>query len=145
VRALGWKLDFRKFRVYLKEKYSVTKAYLFLGYLPELQGLYKALQSYGYVLIFKPVLRKHPDGVKGNVDAELVLQAMIDYPHYDKAAIVTGDGNFACLVRYLHQQRKLRRLIVPNRHKYSILLRRALPSDIGITFLNDLQGRLAYN
>ncbi|MBI1923607.1 NYN domain-containing protein [Candidatus Poribacteria bacterium] len=122
VLGLGWKLDFRKFRIYLEEKYKVTKAYLFLGYLPEEQGLYNALQSYGYVLVFKPVLRKRSGGVKGNVDAELVLQAMIDYPHYDKAVIVTGDGDFACLVKYLHQQHKLHRLIVPNRYPYFILL-----------------------
>ena len=28
-QALGWKLDWRRFRVYLEEKYAVGKAYLF--------------------------------------------------------------------------------------------------------------------
>jgi uncharacterized LabA/DUF88 family protein len=50
----------------------------------------------------------HPAGkVKGNVDAELVLHAMIEYPNYDKALIVTGDGDFFCLVEYLIKQDKL--------------------------------------
>lgn len=40
---------------------------------------------------------------KGNVDAELVLQAMIEYPNYERAIIVTGDGDFGCLVRYLNR------------------------------------------
>ena len=40
---------------------------------------------------------------KGNVDAELVLQAMIDYQDYERAVIVTSDGDFACLVRYLYE------------------------------------------
>lgn len=39
VKELGWKLDFKKFRVYLAEKYGAAKAYLFVGYLPENQEL----------------------------------------------------------------------------------------------------------
>jgi hypothetical protein len=31
---IGWRLDYRRFRVYLKEKYGVTKAYMFMGFLP---------------------------------------------------------------------------------------------------------------
>jgi uncharacterized LabA/DUF88 family protein len=142
VRAQGWKLDFRKFRVYLKEKWNVQKAYLFIGYVPENQNLYRALQEHGYVLIFKPILQK-PDGVKGNVDAELVLQTMIDYQAYEQAVIVTGDGDFACLVTYLLNQKKLACLIIPNRRKYSVLLRRVAPVH-RITFLNDLRKRLEY-
>lgn len=46
---------------------------------------------------------------KGNVDAELVLQAMIDYRDYERAVIVTSDGDFACLVRYLYEEGKLER------------------------------------
>ena len=45
IQELGWKLDFRKFRVYLREKYGVKKAYLFIGYLPENQNLYRSLQE----------------------------------------------------------------------------------------------------
>lgn len=40
VRDQGWQLDFRRFRVYLKDKYNVVKAYLFLGYLEEHEKLY---------------------------------------------------------------------------------------------------------
>jgi hypothetical protein len=43
-----------------------------------MEKLYSNLQEYGYELIFKPpIIDKHGD-YKGNVDAELVLQAMID-------------------------------------------------------------------
>jgi uncharacterized LabA/DUF88 family protein len=48
---------------------------------------------------------------------------MIDFPNYTTAIIITGDGDFACLVRYLREQSKLRLLIVPNQHKYSSFLR----------------------
>ena len=79
IEGLGWKLDWIRFRVYLKEKYNVSKAYLFIGYIPDNSDLYSSLQEAGFNLIFKPTYRK-PDGkIKGNVDAELVLQAMREY------------------------------------------------------------------
>jgi len=34
IRAQGWFLDYKKFRKYLEDKYSITKAFLFLGYVP---------------------------------------------------------------------------------------------------------------
>lgn len=69
--------------------------------MPQNQALYTNLQKDGYILIFKPTLSLPADDVKGNVDAELVLHAMIEYQNYDKALIVTGDGDFYCLVDYL--------------------------------------------
>ena len=53
VQSLGWKLNYKRFRIYLTEKYGVSVAYLFIGYLPENQNLYKSLQEDGYLLIFK--------------------------------------------------------------------------------------------
>ena len=82
VRSQGWKLDWRKFRQYLRDKHKVGKAYLFIGYISENQSLYRSLQDYGYILIFKPVVKKSDGKPKGNVDAELVLQVMIDYKEY---------------------------------------------------------------
>ncbi|KKT75445.1 MAG: hypothetical protein UW71_C0003G0039 [Parcubacteria group bacterium GW2011_GWB1_44_7] len=34
IAELGWRLDYRKFRVWLLEKYGVSKAYIFLGFIP---------------------------------------------------------------------------------------------------------------
>lgn len=141
IRELGWRLDHAKFRTYLTDKYQVGIAYLFLGFLPENQDLYRSLQQAGYVLIFKPTFKRTDGIVKGNVDAELVLQAMIDLEHYDQAVIVTSDGDFACLVVYLRQQQKLRTVLSPNRAKCSVLLRRAAQDTIN--YLNDLRGKLA--
>lgn len=143
VQEQGWKLDFKRFRIYLKEKYGVKKAYLFIGYLPENQNLYKSLQEDGYVLVFKPVLKNKDGGVKGNVDAELVLQTMIDYNDYDKAIIVTGDGDFYCLVNYLYNKEKLGKVISPNQNKCSILLRKAAREKI--VFMNNLKQKLSYH
>ena len=138
---LGWKLDFRRFRVYLKDKFGVEKAFLFIGYVAQNENLYKALQDYGYILIFKPTLVL-PDGkVKGNVDAELVLHTMIEYNNFKKAVIVTGDGDFFCLIEYLQKKNKLLKLVIPNKFKYSSLLRGFADE---IKFMNDLKDRLEY-
>ncbi|MCX6789434.1 MAG: NYN domain-containing protein [Candidatus Gribaldobacteria bacterium] len=126
VKSQGWKLDFARFRVFLKDKYQVDKAFLFIGYVAGNQGLYTFLQKCGYICIFKPTLEIN-DGkvkqIKGNVDAELVLHAVIEMANYEKAVIVSGDGDFHCLVEYLEQQNKLLKIIVPNL-RYSSLLRK---------------------
>ena len=141
IRDQGWTLDFRRFRTYLSEKYGVTKAFLFIGYVYENQDLYTKLQDDGYLLVFKPTLKLPRGRVKGNVDAELVLHAMIELPNYDKALIVTGDGDFYCLVDYLRKKDKLLKLVVPNRESFSSLLRRMMSH---IVFMNDLKKKLEY-
>lgn len=126
VRSQGWKLDWKKFRQYLRNKYNVTKAYLFIGQVAGNESLYTFLQECGYVLIFKPTLNKRVKGeevIKGNVDAELVLHSMIQYKNYQKAIIVTGDGDFHCLIEYLEEKGKLLKILAPTRH-YSSLLRK---------------------
>jgi len=122
VKSQGWNFDWRKFRQYLRNKYRVEKAFLFIGYKPGNEALYTSMQRMGYIVVLKPTL-EFPDGtVKGNVDAELVLHTMIEYPNYEKAIIVSGDGDFYCLVEYLVQKNKLLHLMTPNKY-YSRLLR----------------------
>ena len=141
IKDQGWRLDFKRFRKYLEDKYGVTKAFLFIGYVPTQQSLYTALQEYGYLLVFKPTLILKGGKVKGNVDAELVLHAMIEFSRYEKAVIITGDGDFHCLIEHLMKQGKLEKLMVPNRHKFSSLLRKFGPN---MAFMNDLKGKLEY-
>lgn len=145
VKALGWKLDHRKFREFLRQKFDVARAYMFLGFMEEHQDLYNALQESGFVLVFKPLVR-HDDGPpKGNIDADMVLQAMIDRDHYDKAVIVTGDGDFAGLIRHLDGIGKLKQVIVPNKERYSSLFDRLESFKMDkVTYMNDLKSQLSY-
>ena len=141
VRDQGWRLDFAKFRTYLSDKYDVRKAFIFIGFIPTNQSLYTSLQSQGYILVFKPTLILPSGKPKGNIDAELILHAMIEYPNYDKAVIVAGDGDYYCLVEYLKRQNKLKKIIIPNRFEYSSLLRKFAPD---MAFVTDLRGKLEY-
>ena len=142
IQELGWKVDWRRFRVYLGEHYGVLRAYYFVGYIPDNQALYARLQNAGYTLVFKAVVYRGDGKAKGNVDAELVLQAMIEYPHYDGAVIVTSDGDFGCLVRYLYEQGKLERVLSPNRRGCSALLKRAAHEKLD--FLEEARRKIAY-
>ena len=141
IRSQGWVLDFRRFRQYLQDKYRVTKAFLFIGYVYENQALYTGLQKDGYILVFKPTLKLPSGKIKGNVDAEIVLHAMIEYENYHKALIVTGDGDLYCLVDYLIKNGKLLKLLVPNKNSFSSLFRRLVPH---MAFMNDLRNKLEY-
>ena len=142
VLELGWKIDFKRFRVYLKEKYNVGKAYMFMGFLPSNQELYNFLQTVGFVIIFKPILEDKNHGVKGNVDAELVLQAMIDFQAYDKAVIITGDGDFYCLVKHLDLNNKLAKVLAPSPNNCSSLLTKIAGKKIA--FVSDLRNKIEY-
>ena len=142
IRNQGWTLNFGRFRRYLSDKYGVAKAFLFIGYVPTNQNLYTMLQEQGFILIFKPTLVLRNGKIKGNVDAELVLHAMIEYPNYTSAVIVSGDGDFHCLIKYLKGRGKLKKLIIPNRSKFSSLLREFLPYEVD--FMNNLKGKLGY-
>lgn len=105
--------------------------------------MHTSLKSAGFICVFKPT-PTHKDGTtKGNCDAELVLQAMIEYSNYDKAIIVTGDGDFYCLAKYLIEHDKLDALMIPNKFKYSALLKFKIFRP-HLRFVNDLQGRLVY-
>lgn len=143
IRGQGWILDFKRFRRYIKDRFNVTKAFFFIGYIKENEKLYTFLKKSGYTLIFKPTLeykKGSKSETKGNVDAELVLHsAAIEYDNYDKALIVSGDGDFYCLIDYLKQKNKFLRLVVPNRYRYSSLLRKFLPD---IVFMNNLKEKL---
>jgi len=142
IASLGWVLDYRRFRVYLSEHYGIGRAYYFVGYVPENISLYVSLQSYGYVLVHKPTLKLKDGKLKGNCDAELILQAMIDLNKYEKAVIVTSDGDFYCLVHYLRQKDKLECVLAPYRDGCSHLLRKAAQKKIA--YVDALRGKLEY-
>ena len=138
-------MDFKKFFFYLKTKYKVTKAILFIGRVPRNESLYQYLASIGYELEFKPtMIHINEDGdaiTKGNVDAELVLHTMIEINHFDQAIIVTGDGDYFCLIEYLEKVGKLLHIFIPNKFRYSKLLK---PFQKYMVFVTDLEANLKY-
>ncbi|MFI5275390.1 MAG: NYN domain-containing protein [Candidatus Saccharimonadales bacterium] len=163
IQKSGWKMDWRKFRKFLADKYGVSKAYMFIGYIPENEDLYEQMHQAGYAVVLKPTFdmtRPQPEmmdpkkdepnqkgeaedkkPVKGNIDAELVLWAMKEMSNYEKAIIVSGDGDFYCLVEYLDQKGRLLNLFAPSQ-QYSNLYNRY---EKYIVRLDQFRRELAYH
>lgn len=158
VQRLGWKMDWHKFRQHLAEKYGVTKAFMFIGYVPEFENMYEQLHETGYLIVLKPTFdmtrprqeekpkekgetgKEEEKKTKGNVDADLVLWAMKEFNSYGKAIIVSGDGDFFSLVEYLEQQGKLLKILAPSGH-YSRLFNQF---DSYVDRLDESRKQLAY-
>jgi uncharacterized LabA/DUF88 family protein len=180
-QKFGWKMDWQKFRKFLADKYGVTKAFMFIGYIPENESLYEQMHEAGYAVVLKPTFdltrprpelaseesvtpgkeitsqtanqsarhdksddrekEKEKKPVKGNIDAELVLWAMKEMSNYDKAIIVSGDGDFYCLVEYLEQKDRLLHLLTPSAH-YSSLYNRY---DAYVERLDNFKHELRYH
>jgi uncharacterized LabA/DUF88 family protein len=165
-QRMGWKLDWRKFRQYLANDHGVTKAYMFIGYMSENEALYEYMYELGFLVVLKQTVdvsaphdsdqkgesqtnikninekdEKEKPTIKGNVDAELVLYAMKELPNYEKAIIVSGDGDFFSLAEYLEEQGRLAYILAPN-WQYSSLLK---PFESKIIRLDQLRRQLAYH
>ena len=136
LEILEVRLDLNEFRIYLSEKHAAGIAYYFIGYLPKNKIVYDGLRAQGYELKFKEVAVLG-DKIKGNVDVNLTLQSMIDIDNYKKAVIVTSDGDYADLAKYLHSKGKLECLIACSRGGSSYLLRK-LHDRIQIFYLDDI-------
>ncbi len=116
-----------------------------MGYVDGNQQIYKKLQEDGYIVIFKPTLIYKDGTTKGNCDAELVLHSMIELAHYEKAVLVSGDGDFYCLAEYLRDIRKLGVIIIPDHERYSALLKKInTPSEKYLVFLNQARSKVEY-
>lgn len=147
----GWKMDWRKFREYLRKEYGVSQAYMFIGYMSENEQLYEYMHDLGYLVVLKPTVDvttssdskddKDKPVIKGNVDADLVLYAMKELPNYDKAVIVSGDGDFLGLIEYLEEQGKLEHILTPN-WQYSSLFK---PFESKIFRLDQKRKQLTYH
>ncbi len=136
VLELGWKLDYQRFYIYLKEKYKSNKMFLFIGFIEKNKNLYEYLKNIGYILVFKNILINNNGKIKGNVDSLMILNIMIYFNIYNKCIVVTGDGDFDCIVKYLISNNKFYKLIIPNRKKLSMLLKTVTPNKF-LIFLND--------
>lgn len=127
VESLNWEFSYKRFRVWLREKYKVGQAYLFLGFVPKYKDLYTRLQEYGYTLVFKEVIFDGEGKAKGNCDADIVVLAMQDSyeNNFTKAVLVSSDGDFSPLVKFLISKEKMEVVLSPyGTDKCSVLLKR---------------------
>lgn len=142
METVGWRLDYSRFRVYLTDKFGVKVAYIFLGFIPGNQALYRSLQGQGFVCMLKETLPDQSGKVKGNCDVDLTLQAMLDLDRYTQAVMVTSDGDFLPLIKYLNSRDKLAAIVSPSHRNCSRLLTRSFSNRM--LFLDGLRNKLEY-
>jgi len=141
--TLQWKLDYARFRVWLREKYKVERAYIFIGLVPKYKNLYTYLQECGFELAFKDVLY-HQGNPKGNCDSDLLMKASQDLYEGDlhKAVLVASDGDYAPLVKVLKDKDRLEVILSPALpEKVSLLLKR---TGADIAYIHDQRSILEW-
>ncbi len=126
--ALPWNIDLNKFRIYLKRKYNISKAYYFLGYvINDNDILYDKIQNAGFILKF----RKHNTAMlgikKGNVDSDIIFNIMkklYKKEEFNKIIIVSGDGDYKMLIDFLITENKFKKILFPNKKYASSLYKK---------------------
>lgn len=115
----NWKIDYKRLRVYLADKYRITEAYYFLGHARENQStLYTYLRQAGFAVIFKEHTEKLATAKKGNVDADIVFEVMkniIETKDLKNVVLISGDGDYKKLVDYLIEKNLFKKILFPNK------------------------------
>lgn len=114
-----WTVDLFKFREYLTKKYSIEKAYYFLGFLDEEnQTLYDKIQEAGFIIRFREHSSSMIGKKKGNVDSDIifdVMRRMYEKEPFDKIVLVSGDGDYRMLVDFLIKEKRFKKILFPNK------------------------------
>ena len=124
----GWRVDLTRLRVYLRDKYEVSKAFYFLGFvISDNSKLYDEIKGSGYILKF----REHNPAMlgvkKGNVDSDIIFYIMkILYQRkvFNKIILISGDGDYKMLVDFLIKENKFKKILFPNKHFASSLYKK---------------------
>jgi uncharacterized LabA/DUF88 family protein len=123
-----WRINLKRFRVYLEQKYNITKAYYFLGYVQEeRQELYEEIQAAGFVLIFREHNTAMLGKKKGNVDSDIIFSIMrklYKKEDFQKIFLISGDGDYKMLVDFLIEEKKFGKMLFPNRQYASSLYKK---------------------
>jgi uncharacterized LabA/DUF88 family protein len=122
-----WHVDLARLRRYLGEKYMVSTAYCYLGFVQtgeEYDKLYESIQKAGFILVFREHNSAMLGAKKGNVDSDIIFNAMKRLylkEKFDKIVLVSGDGDYKMLVDFLIKEGKFEKILFPNKRYASSL------------------------
>jgi uncharacterized LabA/DUF88 family protein len=142
----NWTVDLSKLKIYLKDKYKVSEAYYFLGYLNEENDeLYKEIQRAGFIVVFKEHNQYVATKKKGNVDTDIVFEIMkslLENKNFEKIVLVSGDGDYKKVVDYLIKKDRFKKILFPNK-KFASSLYKILGSEY-FDYLENLKVYIEY-
>lgn len=146
-KSYGWKIDLARFRVYLREKYDVDEAYYFLGAVSDDNtDIYNAIQKAGFILTFREHNQSMIGKKKGNVDTDTVftiMEKIAEKDDFDKVVLVSGDGDYFKMVKYLIEKGRLAKLLAPNKRSMSSLHRPFTPKYTDFLDRPDIKRKIA--
>jgi uncharacterized LabA/DUF88 family protein len=133
----SWEIDLARFREYLAKKYSVEKAYYYLGYVQDnYEHIYEAIQSAGFILVFRQHTAAMIGVKKGNVDSDIIFSIMkriYKQEDFAKVVLVSGDGDYKMLVDFLIEAGRFEKILFPNQKRASSLYKK-----MSHTYFDDL-------
>ncbi len=118
----GVVFSYEKLRGYLKRKFGTTKEIIYLGDIAN--SIYQKVKRAGFTVRLKPGVKQIDEKgrvvVKANIDVDLVVGVLGVYSnYYQKAVIVSGDGDFISLAKFLIKKEKLQSIVIPDREHSS--------------------------
>jgi len=140
-----WRVDLKRFRIYLAEKYHVTTAFYHLGYVQDslsAKELYEKIQNAGFILVF----RQHSEAMigtkKGNVDSDIIFSIMkrlYKKEDFKKIILVSGDGDYKDLVDFLIEENRFEKILFPDKKRASSLYKK-----LGSEYYDNLENLKRY-
>ena len=143
----NWSIDHKKFRKHLWDEYGISDAYYYFGYLNEnLNNLYTALQRAGFIFVFKEHSKTMLGEKRGNVDTDIVFEIMRmlldESQDFDLIYLVSGDGDYYKMVRYLISKNRFGRILFPN-GKFASSLYNQINNTMKVS-MNRLRNKIEY-
>lgn len=115
-----WIIDPFKLKVYLRDKYKISKAYYFLWYVKdENNWLYTRLQEAWFIVVFKKQMVEMTSNKKWNIDSDMIFTVMEklleEWEQFNKIVLVSWDWDFKILVDYLIKKERFEKILFPNK------------------------------
>lgn len=107
-RAEKWRIDQKKLFGYLRKKFKISKMFFYFGEdnnNSKQAKFLKKLELFGYILRVKQI-KRYGSRQKANCDVDLTMDMLLLIDKYDRAIVLTGDGDFLPLFEYLKKQGK---------------------------------------
>ncbi len=148
-KSLGYDIDYQKLLKYFSSNGILIRAYYYTAISEDqeyssIRPLIDWLDYNGYAMVTKPTKEFVDDAgrrkVKGNMDIELVVDAMEMAPSVDHFVLFTGDGDFRCLVEALQHKGKRVSVVSSLQTQPPMVadeLRRQADNFIDISYLKD--------
>lgn len=113
LRSLKWKIDYKKLQRYFQKYFNLVDIYFYFAYRKESGGqrnLLEMLSRKGFKLRIKEVkfikVNRNTVIMKGNCDVELTIDMIALLRKYDTAVLMSGDSDFAALVKFVQKRGK---------------------------------------